>query len=508
MIYRNYTALRGDTIKIPLLLPLPSGSTVRVHLRQTPSSASFQSLLIIGSDIIIPVNISSTCLGSYCFDVEFIDATGAVETVQRCDITFEEDITRTAGTEGPTLESDFECKTIIAKNFYARNPDNEIVEIPTDGLINVSSYVEVAVASADIATTQAGIATTKAGEAAASAAAALVSKNSTDGLKSDVTQLKADTSTLKDTATTQAGIATTKASEAASSAAAALVSKNSTDGLKADVTQLKADTSTLKDTATTQAGIATTKAGEASDSAAAALASKNSTDGLKADVTQLKADTSTLKDTATTQAGIATTKAGEASDSAAAALASKNSTDGLKSDVTQLKADTSTLKDTATTQAGIATTKAGEAAASAVTATTQAGISTTKASEASASAATAALTKQQVIDLLAAIVPTSMTLSYPSRITNRNNAIRNILSTMAPSGAARNVLFLGDDLAVTVFPDGGFVINRAGQSKIHCIPTENTSLYKTITIDVVEPVMRKVTATSLRFLANGKIRLT
>ena len=389
MIYRNYTALRGDTIKIPLLLPLPSGSTVRVHLRQTPSSASFQSLLIIGSDIIIPVNISSTCLGSYCFDVEFIDATGDVETVQRCDITFEEDITRTAGTEGPTLESDFECKTIIAKNFYARNPDNEIVEIPTAGLINVSSYVEVAVASADTATTQAGIATTKAGEAAASAAAALASKNSTDGLKSDVTQLKADTSTLKDTATTQAGIATTKAGEAAASAAAALASKNSTDGLKSDVTQLKADTSTLKDTTTTQAGIATTKAGEAS-----------------------------------------------------------------------------------------------------------------------ASAVTAALTKQQVIDLLAAIVPTSMTLSYPSRITNRNNAIQNIISTMAPSGAGRNVLYIGDNLAVTVFPDGGFTINKAGHSVIHCIPTENTSLYKTITIDVVEPVMRKVAAASIRFLANGKIRLT
>ena len=438
MIYRNYTALRGDTIKIPLLLPLPSGSTVRVHLRQTPSSASFQSLLIIGSDIIIPVNISSTCLGSYCFDVEFIDATGDVETVQRCDITFEEDITRTAGTEGPTLESDFECKTIIAKNFYARNPDNEIVEIPTAGLINVSSYVEVAVASADTATTQAGIATTKAGEAAASAAAALASKNSTDGLKSDVSQLKADTSTLKDTATTQAGIATTKASEASASAAAALASKNSTDGLKSDVTQLKADTSTLKDTATTQAGIATTKAGEAAASAAAALASKNSTDGLKSDVTQLKADTSTLKDTTTTQAGIATTKAGEAS----------------------------------------------------------------------ASAVTAALTKQQVIDLLAAIVPTSMTLSYPSRITNRNNAIQNIISTMAPSGAGRNVLYIGDNLAVTVFPDGGFTINKAGHSVIHCIPTENTSLYKTITIDVVEPVMRKVAAASIRFLANGKIRLT
>lgn len=79
---------------------------------------------------------------------------------------------------------------------------------------------------------------------------------------------------------------------------------------------------------------------------------------------------------------------------------------------------------------------------------------------------------------------------------------------MAPSGAGRNVLYIGDNLAVTVFPDGGFTINKAGHSVIHCIPTENTSLYKTITIDVVEPVMRKVAAASIRFLANGKIRLT
>ena len=103
--------------------------------------------------------------------------------------------------------------------------------------------------------------------------------------------------------------------------------------------------------------------------------------------------------------------------------------------------------------------------------------------------------------------PTSMTLSYPSRITNRNRVIQKITSTLAPNGTGSNVLFLGDNNAITTFPNGWFTINKAGHSVINCIPTDNTAIYQAITIDVVEPSMRKVAA-SLRLLANGNIRLT
>ena len=102
----------------------------------------------------------------------------------------------------------------------------------------------------------------------------------------------------------------------------------------------------------------------------------------------------------------------------------------------------------------------------------------------------------------------AMNLVYNERITNRNTVAQKITATLTPVNPRGNVLFLGDNLAVTVFPDGGFVVNRVGQSKVHCIPTDNTSLYRTITIDVVEPVLRTVAATSLRFLANGNLRLT
>ncbi|MCX6222488.1 MAG: hypothetical protein NTZ69_16070 [Bacteroidia bacterium] len=252
--------------------------------------------------------------------------------------------------------------------------------------------------------------------------------------------------------------------------------------------------------ANTAAGLANTKAGIADASASNADS--------KATLANNAASLANSK------AGLADTAAGNADSKATLA----NTKAGL-ADTAATNADAkATLANNAATAANAAAANASDKAAladsKATLANTKAGLADTAATNADAKAVSAYTVQLRLEALEASLVaqykamPTSMTLSYPNRITNRNRAVQKISSTLAPTGTGSNVLFLGDNNAVTTYPDGGFTINKAGHSVIHCIPTENTSLYKTITIDVVEPVMRKVAAASLRFLANGKIRLT
>lgn len=105
------------------------------------------------------------------------------------------------------------------------------------------------------------------------------------------------------------------------------------------------------------------------------------------------------------------------------------------------------------------------------------------------------------------MIPTGMSLTYPMEITLRNPAALRIAYELFPTNTGRNVLFLSDDKAVSVLPNGGIIVRRAGVSKVHAIPTENTEIYQTIEIKVVEPSMRKV-ASSIRLTGSGNFRLT
>ena len=73
-----------------------------------------------------------------------------------------------------------------------------------------------------------------------------------------------------------------------------------------------------------------------------------------------------------------------------------------------------------------------------------------------------------------------MTVEYPSRLLVGNMAENFIRATLTPASVKPNVLFLGDDKAVSVTPDGRITILAAGTSIIHVIPTCNVALYKTI----------------------------
>lgn len=104
------------------------------------------------------------------------------------------------------------------------------------------------------------------------------------------------------------------------------------------------------------------------------------------------------------------------------------------------------------------------------------------------------------------LFPTSMTLSYPAKLT-RNNKVARINAVLHPDRVYQNVICLGDNKAVSVTPDGLLQVIGKGVSVIHVIPSCNVALYRTIQIEVIEPTIRLVTRQSIRFTSNGKFRL-
>ncbi len=103
--------------------------------------------------------------------------------------------------------------------------------------------------------------------------------------------------------------------------------------------------------------------------------------------------------------------------------------------------------------------------------------------------------------------PTAMTLEYPKKITKGNKEAHFIKAQLTPAGTGSNVLFLGDDKAVTVDPNGFIRVNEAGKSRIHVIPTENTSIYQTIEIEVTAQSLCLDEDGALMLLEDGSLML-
>lgn len=184
----------------------------------------------------------------------------------------------------------------------------------------------------------------------------------------------------------------------------------------------------------------------------------------------------------------------------------KVSLEYIQSVVEGMKSATKNATD-ATSAANSAAQTADNAAQRAQAATTAANTATTNANNATAAAIEAKEDCEEVIAAAAGnLVPTAMTVEYPSRLLVGNMAGNFIRATLAPASVKPNVLFLGDDKAVSVTPDGRITILAAGISIIHVIPTCNVALYKTIQIKVSEPTVRLVTLSSIRLTANGNFR--
>lgn len=219
----------------------------------------------------------------------------------------------------------------------------------------------------------------------------------------------------------------------------------------------------------------------------------------------------TAAETATEAAKTATKNANTATE--AANTAAKNATDKATAADTAAK-NANTKADAADKAAGAATTAANTANSKAALADQKATAADNAANLAGETAEEARATIVRLEELEESLVgqykmiPTGMNLDYPSRITFRNTVPRRITYELLPTNTGRNVLFLGDDNAVSVQPDGSLTVNRTGISKIHVIPTENTSIYRTIQITVAEPELRRVKSNSLRLMGNGSFRLT
>lgn len=115
---------------------------------------------------------------------------------------------------------------------------------------------------------------------------------------------------------------------------------------------------------------------------------------------------------------------------------------------------------------------------------------------------------QESISGAASLAPTRMELTYTRRITQRNPYVQRVVAKMFPSYSLQNVLFLGDDVAVSVDPAGVVTPLKIGTSRIHVIPTQATHLYKTINVTVQAPSVRLTGGGKIRVDSKGRIRLT
>ncbi len=219
----------------------------------------------------------------------------------------------------------------------------------------------------------------------------------------------------------------------------------------------------------------------------------------------VKANTSAGNaDKATTAANNAAKSANDAAGTAGAATeAAKKATDaanGAASNATNAATKASSAADTANKEASSVNAAKSEALAAAARASS------------TATTAEAEIEKmkqlQESISGAASLAPTRMELTYTKRITQRNPYVQRIVAKMFPSYSLQNVLFLGDDVAVSVDPAGVVTPLKIGTSRIHVIPTQATHLYKTINVTVQAPSVRLTGGGKIRVDSKGRIRLT
>ena len=219
----------------------------------------------------------------------------------------------------------------------------------------------------------------------------------------------------------------------------------------------------------------------------------------------VKANTSAGNaDKATTAANNAAKSANDAAGTAGAATeAAKKATDaanGAASNATNAATKASSAADTANKEASSVNAAKSEALAAAARASR------------TATTAEAEIEKmkqlQESISGAASLAPTRMELTYTKRITQRNPYVQRIVAKMFPSYSLQNVLFLGDDVAVSVDPAGIVTPLKIGTSRIHVIPTQATHLYKTINVTVQAPSVRLTGGGKIRVDSKGRIRLT
>lgn len=103
--------------------------------------------------------------------------------------------------------------------------------------------------------------------------------------------------------------------------------------------------------------------------------------------------------------------------------------------------------------------------------------------------------------------PIQLAVKSPTEITLTNLAQPQIEAHILPKFGLGGVLFISDNKALEITPDGKITPLAIGVSRVNVVATGNTSLYKQLLIAVVPPRMR-MAGDSIRLDGNGNIRLT
>lgn len=215
---------------------------------------------------------------------------------------------------------------------------------------------------------------------------------------------------------------------------------------------------------------------------------------------------------AAASANAATTAANNATTAANGAAQAANTAAG---NATSAASSANTAASAANTAAGTANTAASEADAAADEAERQAGIASSSASAADTAAdsatqaAASALSAKGIVEAwMNSLIPTGIVnIEAPSVLTRGNVDAPRIKVTLAPTGVQPNIVFISDNVAVAVNPDGKLRPLRVGVSVIGVVPTLNTQAARIITIEVREPAMRFVNnSSSMRFTSAGNVR--
>ncbi len=216
-------------------------------------------------------------------------------------------------------------------------------------------------------------------------------------------------------------------------------------------------------------------------------------------------------ETATAEANTAAALANQKATAAKTAADACN-TATTKANAATADANTATTNAVAATEAAVTAKQNADAATAAATAATglantaTAGATTAK-QNADAATETATNATTSVLAAYAKLIPSGLTVSCLKRITLGNLAEKFIKAVLAPEGTMHNVLFISDNKAVSVAPDGRISVQGKGISTVHIIPTCNTALAKSVVIEVGDPTLRLVnTRNCLRFTSSGALR--
>lgn len=226
-------------------------------------------------------------------------------------------------------------------------------------------------------------------------------------------------------------------------------------------------------------------------------AAKDATDAASAAQTA-KTNAETATRNASTATNAANTAAGNANTAASAANTAK------------ANADTATRNaNTAASNANMAASAANTSKSNADKATAAAKEATENANEAAAEAsAEAATARETIMQAFSKLVPNGLEVEAVEVITLGNTFQNRIKTALTPTGTMHNVMFISDNKAVRIAPDGRIMVVGRGTSEVQVIPTCNTALAQTILIRVEAPTLRILNARNkLRFMANGAIRL-